>query len=592
MCFVKESLAAIAILVILMVLGKAAVAHRRRTSRQNKLRQAQLDAILNNIPHPAWFKDPDGRYIAVNQPLLNLLEVARAAIIGRTALDLWPEEEAAAAQNEDRRVLTTGRQTIAISLKTCRGREVWLETYKSPVFSPNGEFWGTTGISLDVTERKKQREELRRLAYFDNLTNLPNRKYIEERLAAEMESARHGSASGAVLFVDMDDLKLINDKFGHSYGDEVIKIAGARILAEVGENAVVARVGGDEYIILLPNADTQEKAGNLADQIIRALTKEYVVGDQASRITVSTGIALYPSGGTGNADDIIKNAEAALYVARKSGKNNWCFYEAEMLDAAYENMLLKHSLRDANKRGELSVYYQPQITIEDSAIVGYEALLRWHSPEHGFVPPARFIPWAEESEVIKEIGGWVLDKACEFARSLAGMGKGHLCVWVNVSPRQLNDENFVSLVGSAIANAKINPGQLGLEITENVLIGSLDDCIQKLRRLHALGVNFSLDDFGTGYSSLTYLRSLPVNTIKLDKSFIDELADDEAQVSFVRLIVDMAHKLGIKVIAEGVETELQVERLKKCHCDYIQGYIFSRPVPPEEAVKLLTPRPS
>lgn len=575
------------ILILGLALGRLAIKRQLHACRQSELRQHQLNALLDNIPHLAWFKNLDGQYIAINQPYLNLLGVSRSEVIGKTDAELWPAELASAYQKEDQKVINTGQQTKVVGRKPARNKELWVETYKSPVFDSNGEPWGTTGISLDISERRRHEEKIYRMAYFDDLTSLPNRRYIKERLDSEIEAACRSNASGAILFIDLDDLKLINDTFGHSYGDDVIRTVGTRISSEVGEDAVVARISGDEFIVLLPNIDDRNEVENTADCIVKALSQDYAVNNSISHMSASVGIALYPLDGD-QSEDILKNADAALYVAKKSGKNTWRFYDADMLTVAYESMVLKHSLRGANERGELSLHYQAQVTIPDRSIIGFEALLRWESPEHGSVSPNRFIPLAEENDTIQEIGNWVLDTACAFARNLADLGEDQLCVWVNVSPRQLIADNFVSIVRDAIANANINPSQLGLEITENVLIGSLNDCSHKLLLLQALGVKLSLDDFGTGYSSLTYLRRLPVQTLKIDKSFIDEIACDEAQVAFVHLIVGMAHTLGLIVVAEGVETEAQIERLLRCNCDYIQGYVFSRPVPAADAIRLLT----
>lgn len=574
------------ILIIILVLGRLAIKRQLHAHRQSELQQSQLNALLDNIPHLAWFKNLDGRYMAINQPYLKLLGAVRSEVIGKTDFDLWPKELALTYQQEDQKVLETGQRTKVVDRKPIQDRELWVETYKSPVFDANGELWGTTGISLDITERQLYEEEIYRMVYFDELTNLPNRRYIKERLDNEMKSVGPSSTSGAVLFIDMDDLKLINDTFGHVYGDDVIRAAGTRILAEAGENAIVARIGGDEFIVLLPAIADRDEVESIADRLVKAINKDYMVNNSLSHMSASVGIALYPLDGN-QPEEILKNADAALSVAKARGKNTWRFYDADIFNAAYENMLLKYNLRGANERGELSLYYQPQVTISDRSIIGFEALLRWQSPEHGCVSPSRFIPLAEENDTIHEIGNWVLDKACEFARNLADMGKEHLCVWVNVSPRQLIADDFVSIVSSAIASAQINPGQLGLEITENVLIDSLNDCIHKLLLLKDLGVNLSLDDFGTGYSSLTYLRRLPVKTLKIDKSFIDDIAFDDDQVSFVHLIIEMAHTLGLIVVAEGVESEPQIERLMRCRCDYIQGYVFSCPVPEQDAIKLL-----
>jgi len=311
--------------------------------------------------------------------------------------------------------------------------------------------------------------------------------------------------------------------------------------------------------------------------------REYEVDGRSIHMSASVGITLYPGDGE-IAGEILKNADNAMYAAKAAGRNCWRFYEPEMLKDAYEKIFLTNSLRHALERGELYLHYQPQIALESYEIVGFEALLRWNSPEYGMVSPVRFIPLAEQSGLILGIGEWVLGEACRFTRKLADLGRKNVHVAVNVSPRQLASEDFVGIVRRCLDETGIQPRQLEVEITENVLIDSLEDSIRKLDELSALGVRLSLDDFGTGFSSLTYLRNLPVGTLKIDKSFIDRILQDKVQEDFIRSIIDMAHALGLNVVAEGVETELQLEKLAQFECDGVQGYVFSRPVSQEEAI--------
>lgn len=563
------------------------ITRQQQARRESELQKAQLAAVLDNIPHMTWFKDVAGRYVAVNQPYVESSGIAREAIIGKTDFELWPHDVAATFHQEDQEAVTTGKQVKLVGRAAKLQQEVWEETYKAPVFGPGGELLGTTGISLDITERRQYEEEIYLMAYYDGLTNLPNRTYMKQKLDEELKTARLGLTAGAVLFIDMDDLKNVNDTFGHSYGDEVIVTAGNQLQAEVGKNAVVARIGGDEFIVLLPGEADRKEVSRIAERIVKALGRDYALGESTTHLSASIGIAIYPGDGD-QTEDILKNADTALYAAKGSGKNAWRFYDTSMQKFAYENMVLKRSLRGAAERGELSVHYQPVVAVADKSIIGFEALLRWHSPEHGSVPPGRFIPLAEESDTIQTIGKWVLIQACRFAGRLAGMGHDRLTVWVNVSSRQLVAADFGAIVGSAVANAGIKPRQLGIEITETVLLSSLEEGINKLQEMNNLGVGLSLDDFGTGCSSLTYLRNLPVATLKIDKSFIDTIASEPVQEPFVSAIVDMAHILGLKVVAEGVETAGQVDKLIRCRCDAIQGYVFSRPLPEEEALRLLT----
>lgn len=445
-----------------------------------------------------------------------------------------------------------------------------------------------TQLALQVSdqERKAQEDAIHRMAYYDSLTGLPNRAFLMEHLNEEMAMARKGEAAGAVLFVDVDRLKRVNDTYGHSAGDKLIIMTGKQIVAAVGEEAVVARIGGDEFVVLLSGANDREKVDKVAGRLINLLSRNYDIGDASVHMAASVGVALYPEDGD-TTDDIYKHADLALYAAKEGGKNTWRFFMAEMQEAVTQKMLLKRDLHGAIERGELFLHYQPIVEMGGQRIAGFEALLRWASPEHGLVSPAQFIPLAEENEMILRIGKWVLEEACLFARRLSDTDKGKLRVAVNVSPRQLATDDFVDIVRNAVRSSGIRPEQLEIEVTENVLIASLEDGSRKLDELRAFGVGISLDDFGTGFSSLTRLRLLPVNTLKLDKSFIDKLLPDDTQLPYVRSIVDMAKILGLAVVAEGVETKDQLEKLMDCRCDYIQGFLFSRPMPEEEALRFL-----
>ncbi|WP_378954779.1 putative bifunctional diguanylate cyclase/phosphodiesterase [Pelosinus sp. sgz500959] len=451
----------------------------------------------------------------------------------------------------------------------------------------------STSLQDEIIERQISQQELieksldiQRIAYFDSLTGLPNRAYINERMRTEIEKARINNLSGAVLFIDLDDLKMVNDSFGHSKGDAVIILAGAYILSEVGENACVARIGGDEFIVILYDEGNRKRLATIADQLIKVLYKESETLGVRFQLSASIGVAVYPDDGN-TAEDIFKNADMAMYAAKKAGKNCWRFYEAAMHKDTYESMMLTNSLRHAIERKELLLNYQPQVNTSDLSIVGFEALLRWNSLEHGSISPGKFIPLAEKSRLILTIGKWVLEGACRFARRLVDSGWGNLYVAVNVSPHQLRDRQFVQFVREALKNANIEPSQLELEITENALIDSMEETIDILNELKTIGVRLSLDDFGTGYSSLTYLQRLPVNILKIDKSFIDMLRSDKEPKAIIRTIVDMAHVMNMTVVAEGVETQEQIDYLVQCNCERIQGYIVSRPVPEEDIIKFL-----
>lgn len=435
-------------------------------------------------------------------------------------------------------------------------------------------------------EQARSRKQMTHMAYQDNLTGLHNRTRLMMQLEEEMARACCGQSAGAILYIDLDDLKLVNDNFGHSCGDGLIIAAGSRILETIGSEGFVARMGGDEFIVLLAGENRREQVAKLADRLVQELHGDFEVCGHQMHLSASIGVTLYPEDAR-SAEEIMQTADSAMYAAKAAGRNCWRFFENWMSEQAYTKMVLTQSLRTALERGELSLQYQPQWSLSPKAIVGFEALLRWNSPEHGKVPPDRFIPLAEQSGLILSIGEWVAAEACRFAAKLTKMGRPDLHVAVNVSPRQLESENFVPMLEGSIHNAGITPEQLELEITENILISSLDENIHKLEVLTARGFRLSLDDFGTGYSSLTYLRRLPVQTLKIDKSFIENAEPNSGQLDLLQSIISMAHVLKLLVVAEGVETSEQLALLESMGCDRVQGYCFSRPVVEADALGML-----
>ena len=435
-------------------------------------------------------------------------------------------------------------------------------------------------------ERDSVQRKISHIAFHDTLTGSPNRASLSLYLAEEMERARAGVASGTILFIDIDDLKTVNDNFGHSAGDTIIAAASRYIISAVGKEAFVSRIGGDEFLVVIPGVNTRKKAERIADKVVRGLSKEYEVGSEKIHLSASIGVLVYPDDGN-VAEDVLKKADTAMYAAKKAGRNCWRFYEPILLQEAYEKMSLTNGLRRALEKDEFSLYYQPQFTVDGKCILGFEALIRWHSQEDGFITPDRFIPLAEQSGLILPIGKWVIREACQFARKLVDMGRKDIHVAVNISARQLMSETLVTDVQSSIEEAGIEPGQLEIEITESVFIESMEDTIHKLGQLRNLGVELALDDFGTGYSSLTYLRSLPVGILKIDKLFIDKIISDKTQLQVVGTIIDLGHNMGLEIVAEGVENPEQVQILQEAGCNRIQGYVFSKPLAEKAALSLL-----
>ena len=449
------------------------------------------------------------------------------------------------------------------------------------------------GAMQDVTEHKmaevalsEKTEQLHQIAYTDELTGLPNRARLKEWIDVEMERARTEAATGCIFFIDLDDLKTVNDSLGHNYGDAIIVEEAKRIAEQFYGEGFIGRSGGDEFIVICPKLIDRQQIASKADQLISSLHQDITARGEVFRLSASVGIAAYPVDGA-TTEELLKNANNAMHFAKNFGKNCWKFYDQQMQIAAIEKMRISQKMHRALAQNDFSLVYQPLIHTAGGSIIGFEALMRWTDTEDGPIPPSQFIPVAESNGLIKAMGNWVLQEACRFAKRLADSGWKGLYVAVNVSPHQLRSEQFIENVRDAIQNAGILPQQLGIEITENALMISLQDAISQLNMLKRMGIRLALDDFGTGYSSLTYLQQLPVQTLKIDKSFIEMIHVDKTKTATLNTIVDLAHQMQMSVVAEGVETEDQRAYLLQTRCDIMQGFLFSRPVPEADAFGLL-----
>ncbi len=435
----------------------------------------------------------------------------------------------------------------------------------------------------DITERKQYVEKIRHLAYFDNLTGLPNRAYIMNELQETLDQFISADGVGAAFFIDVDNFKIINDTHGHSFGDRILIEIAKRLNSLASPSVTLSRLGGDEFLILSANISEKSKISELGDQILTLLKKEIIIDNVRFYISCSIGVASYPYDGI-TVDELLKHADLAMYTAKKQGKNKYVLYDSSMLEELSQRTDLEKQLREAYINNEFILYYQPQVDAEGSRIIGIEALIRWNSKSHGLVSPAKFITVAEEMGLINEIGKWVIEESFAFAQSL--MNKG-ICVSCNVSPIQLKQISFTDDVIEAFDRYGLKKGSVALEITESCLVEPLDDIYAKLAKLQDHGIMIYLDDFGTGYSSLNYMKSLPIDVLKIDKSFIDNIVSDGVERQIVKTIMSLAQEIGLKVIAEGVEVKEQQNYLSIYGCNAMQGYLFSRPVPEEEILKLI-----
>lgn len=464
------------------------------------------------------------------------------------------------------------------------GAYIWIQTRGKALFDENGNIYRMAGSHRDITELKEYQEEMESMAYQDVLTGLPNRYALYEDMSNLFLTFPDKGAS--LLFIDVDNFKFINDSLGHVFGDELLKILSKRLEKLLGKSSNLYRLGGDEFIILMKDIDSVEDAESFAAYIYQNFKSPVQLRDSVLHINISIGIAKYPEHGK-DVNELMRCADIAMYNAKMLGRNRHVVYAKSMNDTLTERMLIEEQLRTALLNDEFDVYYQPQLDIKENKITGLEALLRWNNPKLGFISPLKFIPIAEDTHLIMSLGEWVLNKACAFIKRLHGKGHSEIIISVNISMLQLLQEDFVEKVLRILRLHNISPESLELEITESILMESYEAIEGKLEHLYSHGIKIALDDFGKGYSSLSYLKQLPISTLKIDKSFIDDINGEEGTKSLTGHIVTMGRSLGLNVVAEGVETTEQVTYLIDHGCHKLQGYLFSKPVVEQEAEKLI-----
>jgi diguanylate cyclase (GGDEF)-like protein len=439
----------------------------------------------------------------------------------------------------------------------------------------------------DITSRKAAEEEIKQLAFYDPLTQLPNRRLLQERLKHSIEVERRDGKQLALLMLDLDRFKAVNDSLGHLAGDELLQQVAIRISARLRDVDMVARLGGDEFVVLLEDIAHAEDAARVASEIILVLSKPFQLAQSSDvQIGVSIGISLYPEHGA-NYETLMDHADAALYQAKDQGRGCYAYFSEDQTLAARERIALETRLRRAIEQGELRIFYQPQVDIASGRIVGAEALVRWQDPIEGLIPPVRFIPIAEETGLILEIGAWVLRETCRQGRLWLDAGLPPLTLAVNVSPQQFRRGDISALVATCLSETKFPAEYLELEMTESGLMENQDNVMALLNELRSQGIHLAIDDFGTGFSSLAYLKHFPLDVLKIDKSFIDDIPNLQDDMEIAATIIAMGRILGFKVLAEGVETPEQLAFLREKNCDLYQGYILSPPVPAEAFVELL-----
>ncbi|KGK41412.1 hypothetical protein LH51_14760 [Nitrincola sp. A-D6] len=545
-----------------------------------------LTTILNSVEAYIFIKDTHYRYSYVNRNMEKLLGMSVEQILGQQDSAFFDADSATQTAEDDARVILQEQRVATEEVRTLcsNGNNHVFMTVKLPLRSENGKVYGLCGISTDITERKAMEDKIRHLAFYDALTGLANRRLLIDRLELQQRRNQRNQEYGALLFIDLDNFKTLNDTLGHDTGDQLLQQVAHRVSFCVREEDTVARFGGDEFVVMLGSLSSSEPdagsvARKVADKILETLRQEYRFEGQSHYSTPSIGITLI--NGSVAADDLLKQADLAMYKAKEAGRNRLYFYDPAMQEAISLRAQMESELRVAIEQEQLLLYYQPQVNAA-GIVTGAEALVRWEHPQRGLVGPVEFIPVAEASGLILPLGHWVLEAACQQLSDWTKREQTRdLTLSVNISTHQFKQADFVDALLALVAQYAIKPERLKLELTESLLIDDIDFAIERMRFLKQQGIGFALDDFGTGYSSLAYIKQLPLDQLKIDRCFIDGLPSDANDAAITRIIISLASELNLWVVAEGVETQAQRDFLLDVNCSGFQGYWYSRPVSAE-----------
>ena len=570
----------------------AAQSHDKAQNAFSELSKDTLLRVFEQCSEAILISDKNNRITAVNPAFTRLTGYDSCDVVGR-----------------DPKLLASGRSDPNFSRQMWTALEqdglwegeIWDRRKDGSIFpkwlsitvtrNPAGEIENYVACFMDISEQKEAADRLLHLAYHDPLTHLPNRLAFESQIEMAIRSCERDSRQVAVMLIDIDRFKTVNDTLGHHVGDDLLKSVASRLRDAVRASDIVARLGGDEFVVVLPDIENALVAASVAGKVQRALGGSHAVGCHVLYATPSMGISIFPSDGR-DSDTLLKNADVAMYHAKSAGRNNFKFYAARMNEAAGERLALENALRLAvsnitPEHSEFTLHFQPQMDAASGQIIGLEALARWQHETLGNVPPGRFIPVAEDTGLIQPLGDWVFWESCRHSRLLKELGISGIPIAVNISAQQLRHENLPLTVHGAIACYDLNACDIELEITESTAMQNPEITIAILNQLSGMGIALAIDDFGTGYSSLAYLKHLPIQRLKLDQSFVKDIESDRSDAAICSATIALGHNLGLKLVAEGVETKAQQDFLTKLGCDYMQGYLYSKPLPFEQLVKFI-----
>ena len=562
-----------------IILSAQDISERKQVEELQQLSQFSIDRAVD----AAFWIGPDARIRYVNEAACQVLGYSKEELLALTVHDIDPGLPRSSWQGQWEEVKGAGSSTLESSYRTKDGRIFPVEIANNYIRIQEKEY--NCFFVRDISEQKETEESLNHLANYDGLTYLPNRTLLMDRLVQALMRAYRYKKIVAVLFIDLDHFKAINDSLGHSIGDLLLQTVAGRLRKSVRDEDPVARLGGDEFAVVFSDVSNAQDVAKIIKKLPEIFEMPFSLMEHEVFVTASIGVSVYPNDGE-RAENLLRDADTAMYRAKEKGRNNYQFFLPEMNVEISRRLELESALRHALERNEFLLHYQPQVDLATGRIIGVEALLRWKHPDRGMVSPGQFIPLAEDTGLIVPIGEWVLQTACMQNKTWQSNGIDPIRMAVNLSARQFQHPNLVGEVSRALKGSGLAPDYLELELTESIM-EKAEAAIMVLRELSQMGIEISLDDFGTGYSSLSYLKRFPINKLKIDQSFVRDLTTDSEVVAIVRTIITLARSLRLKVIAEGVEKDEELSILRSLDCDEIQGYLFCRPLPADEVTVLL-----